>query len=166
MTQIVLINQTSVVSDGQVAAVVPILQTLFDRDFEPVWGTGLGVQVSVLARGDDLPAGAWPIYLLDTTDQPGAGGYHLDDTGIPAGKVFVKDAIEANESWTVDLSHEFLEMCSDPTTDVLIQLAGMPGYAALREACDACEDDSFGYPINGVLVAIGLDELHPGSSSI
>ena len=51
-----------------------------------------------------------------------------------------------------DLTHEFLEMCSDPTTNVLIALPGMPGYSCLREVGDAVEADQFGYEINGVLV--------------
>ena len=149
MTDIVLVNQTTVLTDAQVAAVVPVLQTLFARDFEPVWATGLAVKVSV---GLAPAATAWPIYLMDTTDVPGAGGYHADDTATPTGKIFVKDAMDAGEEWTVDLTHEFLEMCSDPTTNVLIALPGMPGYSCLREVGDAVEADQFGYEINGVLV--------------
>lgn len=133
---------------ADVLAVVPIMQTLFDRDFEPVWNTGLAVTVSAApaASGTD-----WPIYLMDTTDIPGAGGYH-EDQGLPFGKVFVKDAMDAGEAWTVDLTHEFLEMCGDPTTDVLISLPGMPGYSCLREVGDTVEADQFGYHIGDVLV--------------
>lgn len=149
MTDIVLINQSSVLTDAQVALVVPALQTLFDRDFEPVWRTGLAFTVGAdrAAHPND-----WPIYLQDTTNIPGAGGYHLDDTGAPMGYVFVLDAIRANESWTVDLTHEFLEMAGDPDTATMVALPQMPGYACLREVCDAVEADSLGYWIDGVHV--------------
>ena len=149
MTNIVLINQTTVLTDAQVGVVLPVLQTLFDRDFEPTWNTGLAVKVM---QDDNAASGEWPIYLMDTTDIPGAGGYHEDDTAMPTGKVFVKDAMDAGEAWTVDLTHEFLEMCGDPTTNVLIALPGMPGYSCLREVGDAVEADQFGYQIDGVLV--------------
>lgn len=152
MTEIVLVNQTGVLTDADVAKVIPVLQTLFDRDFEPVWGTGLALHISAVAGGAMVRQGSWPIFLLDTTDQPGAGGYHLDDTGTPYGKVFCKDAMDAGESWTVDLTHEFLEMASDPTTDTLIDLPGMLGFSCLREVGDAVEEDTLGYTINGVLV--------------
>jgi hypothetical protein len=152
MTKVVLVNQTrSVLTDDEVAAVVPVLQTLFDRDFEPVWGTALAVRVSSIPTGAEVPIDCWPIYLQDTTDQPGAGGYH-EDQGLPFGKVFARDAMEANESWTVDLTHEFLEMCGDPTTQVLIDLPQMAGFACLREVGDAVEEDTLGYQIDGVLV--------------
>jgi hypothetical protein len=151
MTAVVLVNQTTVLTDSEVEAVVPVLQTMFDRDFEPVWATGLAVKVSVAGEAT-VNADAWVIYLQDTTNVPGAGGYHIDDSTRPTGYVFVKDAMEANESWTVDLTHEFLEMCSDPTTDVLVALPTMPGYSCLREVGDAVEEDTLGYKIDGVLV--------------
>lgn len=152
MTDIVLVNQTSVLSDWQVAAVLPAMQTLFDRDFEPVWATRLAFRLSALPSGGIAPPrDCWPIYLQDTTDEPNAGGYH-EDQGLPFGKVFVRDAMEANESWTVDLSHELLEMATDPTTDVLIALPSMPGFYCLRECGDAVEDDALGYDIGGVRV--------------
>jgi hypothetical protein len=151
MTDVVLVNQTSVLTDDQVLAVVSILQTLFDRDFEPVWATGLAVKVSVAGTAD-VTAAAWPILLQDTTTVPGAGGFHSDDAAVPTGYVFVKDAMDAGESWTVDLTHEFLEMCSDPTTNTLISLPGMPGYSCLAECGDAVEEDTLGYKIDGVLV--------------
>lgn len=158
MTEFVLFNQTTVLQTSALVKVAPVLQKVFDQDFEPVWQTGLQAHISVgkVAHGEpQIPEGGWPVYLLDTTDEPGAGGYHLDDTGTPMGKVFVKDAMEANESWTVDLTHEFLEMCSDPTTEDVIPLPdfmGRTGYGCIRECGDAVEDDSFGYYVDGVLV--------------
>lgn len=152
MTNIVLVNQTSVLTSADVEKLVPVLQTQFDRDFEPIWRTGLAFKVDY---GVEAVPTSWPIYLRDTTDQPGAGGYHLGgELGATAGYVFVKDALDAGESWTVDLTHEFLEMAGDPTDDALISLtpARMLGYHCLREVCDAVESDALGYTIDDVLV--------------
>ena len=172
MTDIVLVNQTTVLTDQQVQAVVPVLQTLFDRDFEPVWNTGLAFKVSAAAGNGLVPADVWPIYLQDHTNVPGAGGYHQDDTGTPQGFVFVADAMEYGEAWTVDLSHEFLEMASDPQTDTIIDLPNMPGYKVLREVGDAVEADALGYEIEGVLVtdwctpAYFYQDNHVGDASL
>lgn len=153
MTDIVLVNQTSLgdALHPPLPKVAAAFQTMFDRDFEPVWKTGLAVKFSVSTDGT-VPSGALPLYFQDHTPVPGAGGFHQDDTGTPQGFVFVADALAAGESWTVDGSHEAFEMIADPTTDVIIPLPGMPGYSCLREVGDAVEADQFGYMIDDVLV--------------
>jgi hypothetical protein len=52
----------------------------------------------------------WPLSILDTTDVPGAGGYHDDDGGLVQGCVFAADAMQYGEAWTVNATHELLEM--------------------------------------------------------
>ena len=104
-----------------------------------------------LGKGHRVPKGIWPLYLLDHSDQPGALGYHLDQHGRIQGKVFAADDQRYGVSWTVDLTHELLEMLGDPTTDTLINLPD--GRQYIREVCDAVEDDSVAYMKNGVLVS-------------
>ena len=165
MTDIILVNASTVLKDTDVEEVAPVLQILFDRDFEPVWQTGLSFKVSTFNNGSPIKVhdeylqsstagNAWPVYLFDNTDTPGAGGYHLDQ-GVPFGKVFVKDAMDYGESWTVDLTHEYLEIAGDPTTNILIdlQIRGMAGYKCLQEVCDAVEADNLAYTINNTLVS-------------
>jgi hypothetical protein len=93
----------------------------------------------------------WPLYLFDTTDIPGAGGYHLDDTGTPTGKVFVADAMNYGEAWTVDATHELLEMLGDPTTATIVDIMHTQ-LRCLQEVCDACEADKYAYRKIGILV--------------
>lgn len=165
MTNIVLVNASTVLKDSDLTNIAPVLQTLFDRDFEPVWQTGLAFKVSLFNNGSPIKVHdeylqstehsnlSWPVYLFDTTDTPGAGGYHLDQ-GVPFGKVFVKDAMDYGEAWSVDLAHEYLEIAGDPTTNVLINLQGMAaGYKCLQEVCDAVEADNLAYTIDNVLVS-------------
>src|SRR5262249_61041652 len=86
----------------------------------------------------------WPLNILDTTDVPGAGGYHDDDTGLPEGKVFAGDAIKYGEAWTVDLTHELLEMLGDPLVNAILPIPHT-AWHCYEEVCDAVEDDRYGF---------------------
>ena len=99
-TEIVIINQCSVLSDANVQAVIPAVQAQVSEDFAPIWNTDATLQF--LGRGHRVPRGIWPLYLLDHSDQPGALGYHLDEHGRIEGKVFAADDQRYGVSWTVD----------------------------------------------------------------
>ena len=58
--------------------------------------------------------------------------------------------LDAGDLVSVTFSHEVLEMLADPDINLMIQ-KGPRGYA--YEVCDAVEDDSLGYDINGVRVS-------------
>jgi len=149
MTEIVIINQCSVLSDENVQAVIPAVQAQVSEDFAPIWNADATVQF--LGKGQKVPKGIWPLFLMDHSDQPGALGYHVDEHGRIEGKVFAADDQQYGVSWTVDLTHELLEMLGDPTTNTLINLKD--GRQCIREVCDAVEDDSIAYMKNGVLVS-------------
>jgi hypothetical protein len=94
--------------------------------------------------------------ILDDSDQAGALGYHdLTPDGLPIGKIFAASDLKAGTSWSVTASHELLEMLADPNINltVFVQDANTSGTLYAYEVCDACEDDSFGYQINNVLVS-------------
>jgi hypothetical protein len=148
MTEIVIINKCSVLSDANIQAVIPAVQAQVSEDFAPIWGADATVQF--IGKGARVPKGIWPLYVMDHSDEPGALGYHVDDKGRIEGKVFAADDQRYGVSWTVDLTHELLEMLGDPTTNDLINLAD--GRQCIREVCDAVEDDSIAYMKNGVLV--------------
>src|SRR5882672_9437152 len=91
----------------------------------------------------------WWMGMFDTADQAGALGYHdLTTAGLPIGKVFAKTTLDAHDLVFVTLSHEVLEILGDPDINLIVQKGGR-GYS--YEVCDAVEDDSLGYDINGVL---------------
>jgi len=152
--QIAVINASSAVSDQQVQAMVPALQTQVHRDFAPVWG--VDADLTFVGHGATAPPGSWWLTVLDNSDQAGALGYHdRTDEGLPLGKAFAGTDIQAGNSWTVTVSHELLEMLGDPDIDLCAYApkngGGMLLYA--YEVCDACEADSTGYNINGTLVS-------------
>jgi hypothetical protein len=98
---------------------------------------------------------------LVKTLPPDEGGFHSDKHKQPYSKVI---ASKSDPSWTVDASHEILEMLVDPygnrmQSSVAIEVVGgkikdgTGQFGYLVEACDPCEDNSCAYTINGVAVS-------------
>jgi hypothetical protein len=151
---IAIINETTVLTDAEAAKAVPSFQKQVSGDFAPLWGRD--ANLVFVPRGGKVPPGAWQQALLDNADQAGALGYH-DKTadGHPLGKIFVKTTQTYGGNWTVTASHELLEMLGDPdiVRCVFLQTAEEAGTLYAYEACDAVEDDSLGYTIDGIVVS-------------
>jgi hypothetical protein len=153
-TQISVINESTVLTDTEVIPVVSALQQQVTNDFRPVWGTD--AELKMVPQGTQAPAGTWELVILDDSDQAGALGYHdLTQDGLPLGKIFAASDLKAGTSWSVTASHELLEMLADPNINLtaFVQNANTAGTLYAYEVCDACEDDSFGYQINNILVS-------------
>ncbi|MFE3055214.1 hypothetical protein [Nocardia sp. NPDC059239] len=147
-------NRSTVLTDAQVSAVVPALQTQVHRDWAPVWGSD--ADLSFVATGAQPPAGAWWLVVSDDSDQAGALGYHdLTNEGLPMGKVFARSDIDAGLQWTVTASHELLEMLGDPDINLAAYVfsSATAGRIYAYEVADACEADQYGYAINGIQVS-------------
>jgi len=152
--QISVINESTVLTDAEVTPVVIALQQQVTNDFRPIWG--IDAELKLIPQGTPAPAGTWWLVILDDSDQAGALGYHdLTPDGLPMGKIFAASDLKAGDSWSVTASHELLEMLADPNINltVFVQNANTTGTLYAYEVCDACEDDSFGYTINNVLVS-------------
>ncbi|HEY6768380.1 MAG TPA: hypothetical protein VI386_26795 [Candidatus Sulfotelmatobacter sp.] len=152
--QIAVINESTVLTDADVIPVVAALQQQVTNDFRPVWG--VDAELKVIPQGTQPPDTSWWLVVLDDSDQAGALGYHdLTATGLPLGKVFAASDLKAGTSWTVTASHELLEMLGDPDINLtaFVQTADNKGTLYAYEVCDACEDDSFGYTIDNILVS-------------
>ena len=144
MTDIVIVNRSTVLTDAQIKACLPPFQAQVLEDFAPHWHYTATLHFAGLKNA--VPSGMWPLYILDTTDVPGAGGYHDDNTGTPEGKVFAADALQYGEAWTIDLTHELLEMLADADANTILPLpAPYSQYHCLQEVCDAVEADRNGY---------------------
>ena len=153
-TQISVINESTVLADADVTPVVIALQQQVTNDFRPIWGTD--AELKMIPQGTQPPTGTWWLVILDDSDQAGALGYHdLTPDGMPIGKVFAGSDLKAGTSWSVTASHELLEMLADPNINltVFVQNQDTTGTLYAYEVCDACEDDSLGYQINGILMS-------------
>jgi hypothetical protein len=152
--QISVINESTVLDDADVAPAMAALQKQVTNDFGPIWG--VAAQLTIVAKGALPPSGSWWLVVLDDSDQANALGYHdLTSEGLPIGKVFAGSDLKAGTSWTVTASHELLEMLGDPNINltVFVQNTNTAGTLYAYEVCDACEDDSFGYQIDSVLLS-------------
>jgi hypothetical protein len=151
---IAFVNQSTVVSDAQLAQIVAALQIQIDRDFAPIWK--LGANLVAIPKGQLPAATDWIMYIMDTSDQAGALGYHdLTPAGYPIGKVFAKDDQKYGSSLSVTISHELVEILVDPyiSNCVFSQQTNTTGTLYAFESADPVEDDTFGYLINGILVS-------------
>jgi hypothetical protein len=152
--QISVINESTVLADSDVAPVVAALQKQVSNDFRPIWG--VDAVLTIVPKTAQPPTGSWWLVLLDDSDQANALGYHdLTTEGLPIGKVFADSDLKAGTSWTVTASHELLEMLGDPNINLtaFVQNTNTAGMLYAYEVCDACEDDSFGYQIDNVLLS-------------
>jgi hypothetical protein len=152
--QISVINESTVLTDAEISPVISALQQQVTSDFRPVWG--IDAELTMVPHGAQPPTGSWWLAILDDSDQAGALGYHdLTPDGLPIGKVFAASDLKAGTSWSVTTSHELLEMLADPNINlsILVQNVSTTGTLYAYEVCDACEDDSFGYKINNILVS-------------
>jgi hypothetical protein len=147
---IAITNQSSVLTDAEVKAVLPALQHQVTADFRAYWD--IDATLIFMDKTAGMVAGWWQIVILDDADQADALGYHeLSSVGTPLGKIFARLDKQSGSSWTVTLSHELLEMLGDPDIDTVKQAADGKFYAL--EVCDAVESDDLGYKIEGVLVS-------------
>ncbi len=158
MITIAILNQSTVLTDAQVATMVASLQTQVSRDFAPIWG--IDAQLQFVGQGQQPAAGAWQLVVLDDSDQAGALGYHEVQGVLPYGLAFAKSDIEDGLQPSVTVSHELLEMLLDPWIFSVVLLEhgggtvfGNGGVMLAEEVCDAVEADNYGYQIDGVLVS-------------
>jgi len=151
---VAVVNESTVVPDITLKPIVDALQIQVSRDFAPIWG--IDASVVFIPTGAKAHPTDWQLGIFDTSDQAGALGYHdVTNDGLPLGKVFAKTDLQFGSSLSVTMSHELLEMLLDPDVNlsVFVQTTDVNGTIYAYEAADACEDDQFGYDINGVLVS-------------
>jgi hypothetical protein len=150
---IAVINASTVLKDEDVQKALPSFQIQVTRDFCPIWG--IDTTLTFFSKDQIPPKDYWQLVILDNSDQAGALGYHdRSPAGLPLGKVFAGTDIRYGYNWTITFSHELLEMLADPEINLTVfNEAKKGGRLYAYENCDAVEDDSFGYEIDGVMVS-------------
>ena len=148
---IAVLNQSTVVSDSDVAQAVSAVQIQFTRDFIPAWG--LPTTVAFYPASTTPPNGSWLIYIRDNSTRPHSNGYHEQLTGqVPSSYVFAASAIASGTPWTTTLSHESMELRVDPALNIQIQESVTnPPLTLSEEIADPVAANY--YDINGVLVS-------------
>jgi hypothetical protein len=156
--QVGLVDTTGKLDKQLVQSVAAALNIQVMRDLPQFWN--VKATVIYLPDAKKIPAGVWPVQLVPKLP-PGEGGVHMDRHNQPYSLVI---ANPGSDEWTIDASHETLEMLVDPygnrlqssgaikiQGDSVVDTTGQFNY--LVEACDPCEADDCAYSIQGVAVS-------------
>lgn len=157
---IAIINFSAHVSDQAVQDAIRVVNRQILEDFMPIWGQARLLRLHAAAFEPTNPD-TFPeepvradsvIYIVDQPTLPGALGFHdMNAAGLPYGFVFMIDMDE----WTTTLSHEALELITDPTVNIFVPGPDPrdPNNVVLHsyENCDAVERS--GYDIDGIRVS-------------
>jgi hypothetical protein len=148
--KIAVINESTVVHDLAIKAMLHAFGEQWNVNLRPIWGVD-GATFALLPAAKAPPSGAWWLVFLDDSDQASDLAYHdLTNEGLPISKVFVKTILADKASLSVGATHELCEMAVDPWLNSAYQ--DPDGVFWAGEICDPVEDDRYGYEINGTLV--------------
>jgi hypothetical protein len=148
--QVAVINESKLVGDDEARKVVAAHQKQISQHFAPEWGRDVLMTFYSKADIAKVPTNVAIHAILDDSDQADALGYHdVTPRGLPLGKTFVA---ADREHWSVTFSHEGMELAADPYVCDAIQDPTSGAFYAL-EVCDPCEDNSFAYKVDGVLLS-------------
>ena len=106
---VVLVDRTKKIDPALLHNAALSLNAQITQHLPAVW-PGIAATVSAAPSVGALPPNAWPVFLVATLP-PGEGGFHMDKHNQPYSKVI---ATPADPTWTIDASHEILEMLVDP----------------------------------------------------
>lgn len=178
-------NLSSVLTDAEAEKIVAALQWQAEEQYNKSrWVTEKLAEpcdkVEFIAKGETIPADTWHLELLDTSDQPGALGYHedqaFDKAGAPTGpakasertsrglradapeiplmKIFAKTSQEDGVAPSEVASHEMLEALVDPQVVKTVRTVKKPseGRIYIVEVGDPVQETGKAAP-NGEVLA-------------
>lgn len=148
--KVLIVNACDVLTDSEVAAVLPAIQRYDDEILRPAYGLE-PCTYDFMPRGqlpDPGDHSVWLIFLNRHSTDEGTLGWHDDQAGKTFGRVFVGDCLRYGVSWTVCLTHEIAETRVDPDIKQMILLPA--GRQTLKEVCDAVESDDQAILVEGV----------------
>jgi hypothetical protein len=168
---IALVSLTREIPTRDLLRAAAAVQKQLTRDFTPIWG--IRATLDTFEDLESVPSDYHPVVVFGQPDEligrieraigPRYTAELVD--GFERGKLtglhtnaFTRQPfslVHVNEGWTVTLSHEVLEMTTDPYGNRLIA-AAHPLYEAERvkyllEVCDPCQN--VWYPVNGIPVS-------------
>jgi hypothetical protein len=161
MTNIVVTNQSTTVSDGDVQTMTRAVAAQVKLHAAPLWAIE-PVPVTYLPKESlqTAPPGSWVIAVLDDPDQADALGWHTEQQGgVVYGRVFARpvldnggDALTKQLSVASVLSHEVLETFVDPHVNLWADAGNGTAYS--YEVCDPVESDSYAIDIDSTNVTV------------
>jgi hypothetical protein len=158
LIQVGLVDKTGKLDPQLLQETAAAVSVQVTRDLSPIWNTQATVQY--LPSPHRIPVGVWPVFLVAKLPA-GEGGFHLDKKNQPYAEVI---GTPDSNDWTIDASHEIVEMLVDPQgnrlqTSRAIEISGSGvadttgEFNYLVEACDPCEANDYAYSISGIAVS-------------
>lgn len=149
MIQLALVVETPRIPRGVATEVAAAVQRQITRDVAPIWDVSATIDPFGALR--DVPPGYWPIIVRDEFEGMNIIGIHLDEKGQPFALV------RNNPTWSLTVSHEAIEMITDPWGNRLVPGGSpMPGQGLVEllvEVCDPPGGVAHAYTVNGHLVS-------------
>lgn len=146
---VALVSLSKQLTPSELSQTAASLQKQATRDLGPIWS--IDATVDYFPDLKSVPLGYWPIIISENIKDPGAAGFHTDKHHQPY------SLVELDDTWQLTCSHEMCEMLVDPYGNKLqsagSQQLGLSKVNFLVEVCDPCEDASFAYSINGILMS-------------
>jgi hypothetical protein len=161
---IAITNQSSMVSDAEVATMCQAIQVQLNLHFLPAWHL-TAVDLKFYPKGTAIPGYAWVLNMIDSdTSVPGALGYHTEQADKVDGYIMAQPVLTnggvplvfdpknpGRYTVSATLSHEVLETVADRFVNLYAD-NGNTSWAV--EVADPVESASYGIEVNGVLVAV------------
>ncbi|HET7880643.1 MAG TPA: hypothetical protein VFL55_07130 [Acetobacteraceae bacterium] len=156
-------TQTETVTAEELQEAAAALSVQVTQHLPQFWKTAPPAVVRAFSDRSSIPSDVWLIELVDTLANH-EGGFHFTQNYLPAAQVAVATDCR-HKHWTIDASHEALEMLVDPAGSMLRMGRGIKlddnsrpcdaehGVLYLVEICDPCEAEPFAYKIGSVLVS-------------
>jgi hypothetical protein len=116
----------------------------------PAWGAHPWI-CTLYTDASYVPSTAYRLWVLDSSDQADALGYHdQDPDGFPYGRVFVEPSIASGIEVSTVVSHEAVEIFGDAEVNLWAQMPD--GNLIAYELCDPVEADSYPTTIDKYVV--------------
>lgn len=173
---IVIIRESTLVSDEDVARAAEACALQIRRDVEPAYGL-LPVDVLVVPSKEDAPKGSQVVVVFDDEAQVKERGYYDEDPdhadtrvvgirarqpdGVSYARVFARpwvgedgkvNVFDGPQSLSCSLSHEMVEARLDRCLNRWVM--GPEGRVYAFEPCDPCEDQAYAVPTRGGDVSV------------
>jgi hypothetical protein len=164
MTVISVLNETTTVTNADLALWVNAIQHQLLTDVAPFWPDAANFNLILVPQGRTAPPATWQVLVAENTDIANDLGYHEGTTSfLPLAKVFAQTTRGFRQTISRVLSHEIIEMIVDPTLMMRVTIGGTT-YAV--EAADQVNLDSCGYDKLGVLVSNFVTPRYYGLPSV
>jgi hypothetical protein len=142
--QIALVSESASVSYAELSQVCAAIQFQVQYHFYPVWKAA--AIITPYPSLESVPSSAyWHIIVQDDINEPGVAGIHGAANNQPYA------LIQYGPYWSVEASHECLEMIADPWGNAMRQgpshAPGQGEVSYVLEICDPVQDLSYAYEI-------------------